>query len=168
MLKTFIRHPLTDIILFADQIGQGLVITGVSFGFKEKKAGTVARESNNPLLKEYGRMVKGFLEGAIHSLDTIPIDLAWCTPFQKSVLDAARTVPWGCVVSYGDLGVMAGYPGASRAAASVMRRNRFPLIVPCHRVIAAGFRIGGFMGSTSGAPIRLKQKLLGNEGVIIF
>ena len=167
MLKIFVCHPLTDITLFAARTGQGLVITLVSFGLKEKKTGTATQESKSPLLKEYGRMVKGFLEGLIHSLDTVPIDLAWCTPFQKAVLDAARTIPWGSVVSYGDLGVMAGYPGASRAAAAVMRHNRFPLIVPCHRVIAAGFKIGGFMGSTSGAPVRLKQKLLRNEGIMI-
>jgi methylated-DNA-[protein]-cysteine S-methyltransferase len=62
---------------------------------------------------------------------------------------------------------MAGYPKAARAAAAVMRHNRFPLIVPCHRVVAAGFKLGGFMGATSGAPVRLKQKLLSHEGVTI-
>jgi methylated-DNA-[protein]-cysteine S-methyltransferase len=167
MLKIFVRHPLTDITLFAGQTKQGIVIASVVFGLKKKYSSIAAQESRNPLLREYGRMMKGFLDGRIHSLDTVPIDLSWCTPFQKAVLEAARTIPWGSVVSYGDLAVMAGYSKAPRAAASVMRHNRFPLIVPCHRVIAAGFKIGGFMGATHGAPIRLKQKLLIREGVII-
>jgi methylated-DNA-[protein]-cysteine S-methyltransferase len=167
MLKTFIHHPLTNLTLFAGQTMRGIVIAAVLFGLKAKYSGIAAQESNNPLLKEYSRLMRGFLDGRIRSLDVVPIDLSWCTLFQKDVLEAARTIPWGSVVSYGDLGVMAGYPLASRAAAAVMRHNRFPLIIPCHRVIAAGFRIGGFMGSASGAPVRLKQKLLGNEGVMI-
>lgn len=167
MLRTFIRHTLTNITLFADQTKQGIVIVAVAFGLKEKYSGIAAQESGNPLLKEYSRMLKGFLDGKIRSLDTLPIDLSWCTPFQKAVLEAARGISWGSVVSYGDLAVMAGYQKAYRAAAGVMRHNRFPLIIPCHRVIAAGFKIGGFMGATHGAPIRLKQKLLIREGVII-
>jgi O-6-methylguanine DNA methyltransferase len=167
MLKISIRHPVTDVTLFAEKTSKGIIITAVVFGLMEKYSGIAAQESRNPLLREYGRMVKGLLDGRIRSLDTMPIDLSWCTPFQKAVLEAARTIPRGSVVSYGDLGVMAGYPKAARAAAAVMRHNRFPLIVPCHRVTAAGFRIGGFMGSTRGAPIRLKLKLLANEGVFI-
>jgi O-6-methylguanine DNA methyltransferase len=167
MLKIFIRHPLTNLTLFADHTAKGIIIVAVVFGLKEEYSGMVAKESGNPLLKEYGRMMKGFLDGRIRSLDSLPIDLTWCTPFQKDVLKAAGTIPWGSVVSYGDLGVMAGHPDASRAAASVMRHNRFPLIVPCHRVIGAGFKIGGFGGKTFGAPVRLKRKLLGNEGVMI-
>jgi methylated-DNA-[protein]-cysteine S-methyltransferase len=168
MLKIFVRHPLTNLTLFADRTAKGIIITAVAFSLKERYSRLAVQESSNPLLREYGQMMKGFLSGRIRSLDTVPIDLSWCTPFQKAVLDAARTIPWGSVVSYGDLGVMAGFPEASRAAATVMRLNRFPLIIPCHRVIAAGFKIGGFMGSTSGARVHLKQKLLGNEGVMIF
>jgi methylated-DNA-[protein]-cysteine S-methyltransferase len=167
MLKISIRHPVTNVTLFADKTAKGIIITAVVFGLKEKYCGVAAEESGNPLMKEYSRMMKGFLDGRIRSLNTVPIDLSWCTPFQKAVLEAARTISWGSVVSYGDLAVMAGYPKASRAAASVMRHNRFPLIVPCHRVIAAGFKIGGFIGSTNGAQVRLKQKLLSHEGVTI-
>ena len=167
MLKFSIHHQITNVTLFAVETAKGIVITTVVFGLKEKYSNIPAKESRNPLLKEYGRMIKGFLDGKVRSLDMVPIDLSWCTPFQKAVLEAARTIPWGSVVSYGDLGVMAGYPKAPRATAAVMRHNRFPLIVPCHRVIAAGFKLGGFMGSTSGAPVRLKQKLLSHEGVTI-
>ena len=167
MLKTFVRHPLTNITLFAGQTRQCIVIAAVEFGLKKRYSGIDAQASNNPLLREYSRMMKGFLDGRIRFLDTVPIDLSWCTPFQKAVLEAARTIPWGSVVSYGDLGIMAGYPKAARAAAAVMRHNRFPLIVPCHRVVAAGFKLGGFMGATSGAPVRLKQKLLSHEGVTL-
>ncbi|HUI92011.1 MAG TPA: MGMT family protein [Chitinivibrionales bacterium] len=167
MIKSSIRHPITNVTLFADESANGIIIAKAVFGLKEKCAGIAVKESRNSLLIEYGRMLKEFLDGRLHSLNIIPINLSWGTPFQIAVIEACRSIPWGSVVSYGDLSVMAGYPRASRAAAGVMRHNRFPLIVPCHRVIGAGLTTGGFMGATHGAPIRLKLKLLANEGVSI-
>jgi O-6-methylguanine DNA methyltransferase len=90
----------------------------------------------------------------------VPLDLEWCTPFQRAVVDAARAVPWGDVVTYGELAALAGYPVAARAVGSVCAGNRFWLIVPCHRVVAAT-GIGGY--GASGAA--LKRRLLELEGV---
>jgi methylated-DNA-[protein]-cysteine S-methyltransferase len=83
------------------------------------------------------------------------------TDFQKSILRACRAVGYGKTVSYGELAKRAGYPGAARAVGSVMARNRHPLITPCHRVVAAGNRIGGF-SSCSGT--ELKRAMLELEG----
>jgi hypothetical protein len=63
MLKTFVRHPLTNITLFAGQTRQGIVIAAVEFGLKKRYSGIDAQASNNPLLREYSRMMKGFLDG---------------------------------------------------------------------------------------------------------
>jgi methylated-DNA-[protein]-cysteine S-methyltransferase len=71
------------------------------------------------------------------------------------------------VIIYGELAENAGYPKAIRAAASVMRNNRFPLVIPCHRVIGKGGRIGGFMGATTGSAVALKKKLLRREGIVL-
>ena len=70
-------------------------------------------------------------------------------------------IPWGEVVSYGELAALAGRPGAARAAGSFCAENRFSLIIPCHRVVAAN-GIGGY----GIAGPELKRRLLALEGVL--
>ena len=73
-----------------------------------------------------------------------PLDLAHGTEFQRRVWEAARGIPYGSVVSYGELARMAGYEGASRAVGNAMGANPVPIIVPCHRVVHSDRSIGGF------------------------
>ena len=77
-----------------------------------------------------------------------------------SSLGAARSIPWGEVVSYGELAALAGRPRAARAAGSFCADNRYSLVIPCHRIVAAN-GIGGY-GS---AGVELKRRLLALEGV---
>ena len=96
-------------------------------------------------------------------VDLLDIELSWpqeLTPFRRRVVDAARRIPWGETVSYGELARRSGSPGAARAVGSVMATNRFAFIVPCHRVVASGGAIGGFSAPNG---IALKQRLLANE-----
>ena len=72
-------------------------------------------------------------------------------------------VPWGEVVSYGELAGLAGRPRAARAVGSAMRNNPIPFVIPCHRVVAAGNRIGGYGGGRNA--VALKRELLEREGV---
>jgi methylated-DNA-[protein]-cysteine S-methyltransferase len=72
-----------------------------------------------------------------------------------------RDVGWGETVSYGELAEMAGRPRAARAVGNAMSRNPVPIVVPCHRVVTAGGRIGGY--GPSGVPT--KRFLLALEGV---
>jgi len=95
------------------------------------------------------------------------VSVAWpddLTPFARKVLETlVAWVPWGETVSYGELAELAGRAGAARAVGSIMAGVTVPFIVPCHRVIAAGGRIGGY-GSGHHA-IALKRWLLEREGV---
>lgn len=104
--------------------------------------------------------VQAFLAGREDTLADVPIDLGWCTPFQHAVTAALRAVPRGEVVSYGELAALAGYPGAQRAVGTYCALNRFALLVPCHRVVAAG-GIGGY----GAAGVAVKRRLLALEGV---
>ncbi len=81
-------------------------------------------------------------------------------PFDARALAAARKIPYGQVRTYGWLAEAAGRPGAARAAGQAVARNPFPIIIPCHRVIAADGRLGGFGGG-----LEMKRKLLELEGV---
>jgi methylated-DNA-[protein]-cysteine S-methyltransferase len=91
----------------------------------------------------------------------VAIDLDWCTPFQRAVAEALRDVPYGELVTYGELAALAGHPGAQRAAGSFCARNSFAIVIPCHRVVAAG-GLGGY-GSLG---IRVKRRLLELEGAL--
>jgi methylated-DNA-[protein]-cysteine S-methyltransferase len=101
-----------------------------------------------------------------HAFD-VTLDLDGVDGFRRTVLETlVREVPWGETVSYGELAALAGRPRAARAAGSAMRNNPIPFVIPCHRVIAAGNRIGGY-GGGGDASIALKRQLLAREGVSI-
>lgn len=106
-----------------------------------------------------------FAVGEPVDFDDLDIDQSWMTPFQRSVTDSCRAIPYGETLSYGGLATASGSPKAARAVGSVMSNNPFPLIVPCHRVVSGGGRIGGFSAPRG---VNLKLKLLKLEGAVDF
>lgn len=90
-----------------------------------------------------------------------PIELEFCgetgTPFQRAILETVAAIPWGTVKSYGEVALEARYPKAARAVGTVMSKNRFPILIPCHRVVAAQGKPGGFSAPSG---ISLKQRML--------
>jgi len=83
------------------------------------------------------------------------VDLDGVTAFQRAVYTAARDIPCGQVITYGDLAARAGHPGAARAVGQALARNPVCLIIPCHRVVGAGGALVGFGGG-----LALKERLL--------
>jgi methylated-DNA-[protein]-cysteine S-methyltransferase len=92
---------------------------------------------------------------------SVPVDLEGLPPFHRTVSEALRRVAYGRTVTYGGLARRVGRPGAARAVGQAMARNPVPLLVPCHRVLAAGGRLGGFGGGPD-----LKRRLLDLEGAL--
>lgn len=90
---------------------------------------------------------------------TIALDLQG-TPFQVSVWRALQEIPYGTVVTYGEVARRIGRPNAVRAVAAAIGRNPLPLVVPCHRVIGADNTLTGYRGG-----LELKQRLLRLEGI---
>nr|WP_197714767.1 methylated-DNA--[protein]-cysteine S-methyltransferase [Maliibacterium massiliense] len=91
----------------------------------------------------------------------VPVDLRG-TPFQLDVWRAAMRIPYGRTCAYGELALASGHPGAARAVGGAMGKNPLPILVPCHRVLAA-HGIGGF-GGAQGA-LACKRAMLAHEGV---
>ncbi len=91
---------------------------------------------------------------------TLPLWLEGMSDFQVRVVRALEEVPWGKVLTYGELASRVGSPGAARAIGGAMARNPLPLVVPCHRVLASGGGLGGFSGG-----LALKRALLRLEGL---
>jgi methylated-DNA-[protein]-cysteine S-methyltransferase len=89
-----------------------------------------------------------------------PLELPDATDFQRRILKITRRIGYGKTMSYGQLAAKAGYPRAARAVGSVMSSNRFPIVIPCHRVVAAGQKPGGY---TSPQGVSLKLRLLALE-----
>jgi methylated-DNA-[protein]-cysteine S-methyltransferase len=109
-----------------------------------------------------GERLRAFFAGELVGFDDVELDLEWCTPFQLAVAEAVRRVPRGEVVTYGELAALAGYPGAQRAAGSFCARNRFPVVLPCHRVVAADG-----LGSYGSLGLDYKRRLLALEDVAL-
>jgi O-6-methylguanine DNA methyltransferase len=97
-----------------------------------------------------------FLEGKRRAFD-LELDLR-ATPFQQEVYDALLAIPYGETRSYADVARQVGRPRAVRAVGSANGSNPLPLVVPCHRVVQSGGKLGGYGGG-----LRLKKRLLAME-----
>lgn len=80
--------------------------------------------------------------------------------FRNAVLERVARIPWGHTLGYGDVAAEVGNPRAARAVGQAVGANPLPVVIPCHRVLAAGGRLGGF-----GAGLRWKRALLAIEGI---
>lgn len=101
--------------------------------------------------------VIALLEGADHDLLDIAVDLGEVPEFHRQVYELARQIPPGSTMTYGEIAARLGDPGVARAVGQALGKNPVAIIVPCHRVLAAGGRTGGFSAHTG---TRLKLKLL--------
>lgn len=108
-----------------------------------------------PFAADAVRRIRGLLEGEHDDLADIPLDLAGLAPFALRVYALARRIPPGEVRTYGEMARALGEPGAARAVGQALGHNPFAPVVPCHRVLAAGGRPGGF-SAEGGAASKLR------------
>jgi methylated-DNA-[protein]-cysteine S-methyltransferase len=104
--------------------------------------------------------IVALLAGAPRSLSAIQLDMDEVPPFERSVYEIARSVPPGAVITYGEIAKRLGDPLAAQMVGQALGRNPFPIVVPCHRVVAAGDKLGGF--SAPGGT-KTKQRMLAIE-----
>ena len=114
-----------------------------------------------PLLQQAHTQLTEYFAGECTQF-TLPIKYPHGTPFQHSVWDALRDIPYGETGSYEDIAVAIGNPKAVRAIGQANTRNPILLLVPCHRVINKNGTIGGF-----GCGVEVKKQLLQLEGIEI-
>jgi methylated-DNA-[protein]-cysteine S-methyltransferase len=113
-----------------------------------------------PIASAIGLIVR-MLAGDAVDVGGIPVDLSAADPFDRKVYAAARAIPRGEVRTYGELAAAIGQPGAARAVGAALGRNPIPIIVPCHRILAAAGRSGGFSAPGGTAT---KFRMLAIEG----
>jgi methylated-DNA-[protein]-cysteine S-methyltransferase len=113
-----------------------------------------------PELCEAVEHIAALLRGEPGDLTRVPLDMERVPLFARRVYDVARTIPAGETLSYGQIATRLGEPRLAREVGQALARNPFPIIVPCHRVLAAGGKLGGF--SARGG-VATKQRLLSIE-----
>lgn len=101
-----------------------------------------------------------FASGRFADLSVLRLNLTYLSDFGRQVIEACRNVSWGETASYGELARRVGSPNSSRAVGGVMARNRHPLVVPCHRIIASN---GALVGFSAPEGTQMKKRLLQNE-----
>ena len=113
-------------------------------------------------LVHYRTQIEEYFAG-IRTHFSVRVDLrAVSSEFKRTVLTRCRKIPFGSVMSYGELAESAGSPGAARAVGTTMSSNPIPIVIPCHRVVASD-GLGGFSSGVSN-----KRTLLSHEGVLMF
>jgi len=116
--------------------------------------GFVYEEAPDWLAQPFAR----YLAGEPETFDSVPVTLCG-TPFQRRVWLELRRIPWGTVVSYARIAERVNVPRGMRAVGSANGANPIPIVVPCHRVVEEGGRLGGYSGG-----LDVKRALLAREG----
>ncbi|MDA0808338.1 MAG: MGMT family protein [Planctomycetota bacterium] len=146
LTRVKIGHPSEDIALQAFVVDEGLVEAQLEI------------EDWNPRLRD---QLTRFSDGEPISFEHV--ELHWPEPltrFRRKVIAETRRISWGNTLTYGEVAKRAGSPGAARAVGTAMSSNRFPFVVPCHRVVGSSGGLGGF---TAPGGVGLKERLLRME-----
>jgi methylated-DNA-[protein]-cysteine S-methyltransferase len=175
-----IKSAMTPLGAIAVAVGGGKV-TGVRFGHATEAAavaalrrspGSIQRdtdtldyEADEQFAEDVLERLVQYADGEQVDLRDIPVPLDHLSTFQQRVVKRCRAIPAGERRTYGQLAAEAGSPGAARAVGQVMASNRVPLIVPCHRVVAAGGGLGGFSAPQG---LAMKRRLLALEAGALF
>jgi len=123
-----------------------------------------AREAEPPeFVGQAIALVRRLLSGEKLDLAGIELDLSACSDFEREVYAAARAIPCGETRTYGELAAAVGQPGAAQAVGLALGRNPVPIVVPCHRILAASGKSGGF--SAPGG-VATKFRMLQIEGAV--
>lgn len=127
--------------------------------------GAAARAESPPSeISNLMQRVCKHLNGDLQDFRDVAIDLDGTGSFAQQVYAAARSIPAGQTKTYGEIAKILNRPGAARAVGQALSRNPLTLIIPCHRVIAAGGLSGGF---TAHGGLETKARMLAIEGVIL-
>jgi methylated-DNA-[protein]-cysteine S-methyltransferase len=113
-----------------------------------------------PAISAAAERVRGLIEGGNDDLADLPLDYSVVSEFERRVYEIARRIVPGETTTYGEIARQVGEVTDSQAVGKALGRNPFAPIIPCHRVVAAGQKLGGFSATGGRA---LKLKMLANE-----
>ena len=148
-------------------IGSGRAVKCLTFGHRSSEAAAAAvpaeliRDARRGIWnRSLVRRLQDYACGVCDDFCDVEVDSGPGTDFQRRVLQCCRGIPYGETLTYGQLAAKAGFAGAARAVGNCMAANRVPLVIPCHRVVAAH---GGLGGYSAVGGLRVKRYLLDLE-----
>jgi methylated-DNA-[protein]-cysteine S-methyltransferase len=152
-------------------LGRDNLLCQLTFGHPTPRAAVTALTAKVDVAEPCGDWqptwiadLTAYAAGERVDLAGIEVDFATRTLFQQRILQACRRIPYGSTRTYGELATAAGYPRAARAVGNVMASNCVPLVIPCHRVVPSGGRLGGYSAAEG---VRTKLRLLEAEGAAV-
>jgi methylated-DNA-[protein]-cysteine S-methyltransferase len=151
-VSTLIKSPIGTILIEASESG----VTRVEMN---NSARGKIESTDHPILSDAARQLNEYFRRERKVFD-LPVDLLCASEFAVKVLNAVARIPFGKTTTYGEIARKVGAPKAARAVGGAVGANPVPIIIPCHRVVAANGKLGGFTGG-----IDLKKKLLEIEGI---
>lgn len=141
----------------------------IEFGFDSRRSvlkrfaeSKIAFETESDPIPSWHNKFVDYAEGQNVSFGGLKLETSHLTKFQQVVSDQCRKIAYGSTLTYGQLAAKCDSPKAARAVGAVMKSNRFPIVIPCHRVVRAT-GLGGFSASQG---ITTKQRMLAMEGAI--
>lgn len=153
LVSKIIKSPVGDLKLTASEQGiREILFLGENSGLELEKQSRNA--AANAHIAQAKKELGEFFKGTRTSFD-VPLDIDAGTSFQQDVWQALQKIPYGETRSYKEVAEAVGRPKACRAVGSANRVNPIPLIIPCHRVVASGGKLGGFAGG-----LEMKEALL--------
>ncbi len=172
MVQTAMRQH--SVITFRSNLGWIAAVVNedgverLHFGHRTKKdvqtklseEGSLSTQAPPQWWENAQNLLVAYANGECVDLSTIPLSLREMTPFRQRVVQSLLKVGYGQTVTYAELAKRAGSSGAARAVGNHMAKNRLPLLIPCHRVVASGGKLGGFSAPQG---ITMKQRLLDME-----
>ena len=126
-----------------------------------RKSGANRASLPPPEMAAIAERIRRHLGGEVQDFRGVPVDLSDVAPFFRQVYEAAREIPPGQTRTYGEIAKAVGQPNAAEEVGRAMARNPAPILIPCHRVAAAGGKPGGFSAHGGRST---KSKLLALEG----
>ncbi|WP_203556533.1 methylated-DNA--[protein]-cysteine S-methyltransferase [Bacillus sp. B15-48] len=145
-------------------VAQDRKLSAIYFGkedfLENEKGNVVIEKQEDDLLVSCVTQLKEYFSGNREKFE-LPIERVG-TDFQIAVWNKLEEIPFGTTHSYQDIAISIGRPKAVRAVGQANKANKFPIIVPCHRVIGKNHKLTGYAGTK----IDIKEKLLRHEGVV--
>jgi methylated-DNA-[protein]-cysteine S-methyltransferase len=167
--------------VFASELGWMAVVwkdrhlTRLTFGHPSRGSALASLEADGVAMahgeaappdwiEDLASRLQSYAAGKVEKFDDVPVDFSHLSAFQARVAKACRRIGRGRVRTYGELAASCGSPGAARAVGNVMAQNRYPIIVPCHRVVGSAGSLGGFSARDG---INTKRRMLDMEGAML-
>lgn len=148
-------------VIIREKVLYSVTLPDPNSGMPQGTEPELALLSSSPLSERVAHLLQRYFAGENVAFD-LPLSFAGKTGFQQAVLNVVTAIPYGSIMTYGEVARKSGSPRGARGVGSVMASNTLPIVIPCHRVVGV---TGEMTGYTAPGGLELKRWLLELEGI---